>query len=144
MRNIDEELGLGPEEEPSANLNTTFVTRILEKSKTDEEIYKEDFEYARSTILDSIDSSKVLLEFALKIAQSTESARSLEIVDAILKGLVSSSNDLLEAHQKRRRFDNSKVKEEKANQINVDKAVFVGTQKELLEMIKKTRDEDTS
>ena len=73
----------------------------------------------------------------MSVAQQSEHPRAFEVAAGMLKNLADMNKDLLEI-QKRKQDLKPKVTTNTQN-INVDKAVFVGTAAELLKQLKENK-----
>jgi hypothetical protein len=73
----------------------------------------------------------------LHVAKESEAPRAYEVAATLIKNLSDLNKDLLDLQKKKR--DLRPV--EAATNINVDKAVFVGSTKELVKLLKSNRDE---
>ena len=113
---------------------------------TEEEIEKEkvdaDFELGREVFKELIDKSNVALDELLKVAKASESARAYEVVAKLVETTAGAAKDLLDTHKKRKDLKATPNKippidNSGQQNITVDKAVFVGSSRELLQQMKR-------
>ena len=91
-----------------------------------------DFEFARNNIRELAEKGKVAVDNILMVAKATDHPRAYEVAATLIKNMSDINKDLLEL-QKRKR-DLSPMKEQTV--VNVDKAVFVGSTRDLIKQIK--------
>jgi hypothetical protein len=91
-----------------------------------------DFEFARNNIRELAEKGRVAVDNILMVAKATDHPRAYEVAATLIKNMSDINKDLLEL-QKRKR-DLSPVKEHTV--VNVDKAVFVGSTRDLIKQIK--------
>lgn len=134
MKKINEKLSEALEIEPIELMDTEIVdvTPIEATSVIDD-----DAEYARKNIRELIEKGNTAMDNLLHVAKESEAPRAYEVASTLIKNLSDLNKDLLEI-QKRKR-DLKPV--ETSTNINVDKAVFVGSTKELVKLLKSNRDE---
>lgn len=96
-----------------------------------------DAEFARQNIRSLIEKGNNAFDDLLKVAKESEHPRSYEVTAGFLKNLADLNKDLLEL-QKRKK-DLSPEQNSQSKNINVDKAVFVGSTTELVKFIKENK-----
>jgi hypothetical protein len=96
-----------------------------------------DTQFARENIKDLIEKGSTAFEDLLKVAKESEHPRAYEVAAGFFKNLADLNKDLLEI-QKRKRDLKPELKSESQN-INVDKAVFVGSTTDLVKFIKENK-----
>jgi len=94
----------------------------------------DDAEFARTNIKDLIQKGNGAIDSLLEVAKATDHPRAYEVAANMLKSLAEMNKDLMEI-QKRKR-DLQPKETSPTNGINVDKAVFVGSTKELVKLLK--------
>ena len=92
----------------------------------------DDAEFARQNLRDLIEKGSDAANHIIAVAKQSDHPRAFEVVAGMLKNLSDMNKDLLEI-QKRKQDLQPKVTQ---NNINVDKAVFVGSTAELLKQLK--------
>ena len=103
--------------------------------KTEEEI-SNDAQFARQNIKGLITKGDDALDSLLRVAKESEHPRAFEVVAQTLKNLGELNKDLLEIQNRKRDLAPKKT----SSDINVDKAVFVGSTNDLVKMLKGKRD----
>lgn len=99
---------------------------------------EDDAEYARQNLRNLIDKGSDAANHIVEIAKQSEHPRAFEVAATMLKNLADMNKDLLEI-QKRKK-DLTGVAETK-NNINVDKAVFVGSTTDLVKFLKNNKEQ---
>ena len=99
------------------NMNTIFNleetvenTEIVEYSdpvedKSDEELLKQDFILARTTLVDLIKSNELALETVAAIAGSTEDPKSFEALSNLMSTQTNIVKELLNSHKKKKEIE---------------------------------------
>ena len=95
---------------------------------------EDDAEFARQNLRDLIEKGNDAAEHIIAVAKQSDHPRAFEVVAGMLKNLSDMNKDLLEI-QKRKQDLQPKTTNNTQN-INVDKAVFVGSTAELLKQLK--------
>jgi hypothetical protein len=94
----------------------------------------DDAEFARQNIRHLIEKGNDAMEGILTVAKASDHPRAYEVAANMLKSLTDMNKDLMEI-QKRKK-DLQPKENSPTNGINVDKAVFVGSTKELVKLLK--------
>jgi hypothetical protein len=94
----------------------------------------DDAEFARTNIKDLIQKGNGAIDNLLQVAKATDHPRAYEVAANMLKSLAEMNKDLMEI-QKRKK-DLQPKETSPTNGINVDKAVFIGSTKELVKLLK--------
>ena len=128
MKNLNEKLSEVLDVEPIDF--TEHKTEIVEVKTPIED----DAEFARTNIRDLISKGNNAVDNLLLVANASEHPRAYEVAAGLIKNLADLNKDLLEI-QKRKR-DLSPQESSGAKNINVDKAVFVGSTAELVKLLK--------
>ena len=128
MKNLNEKLSEVLDVEPIDF--TEHKTEIVEVKTPIED----DAEFARTNIRDLISKGNNAVDNLLLVANASEHPRAYEVAAGLIKNLADLNKDLLEI-QKRKR-DLSPQESSSAKNINVDKAVFVGSTAELVKLLK--------
>jgi len=131
MKKLNEKLSEALDIEPIEITNTEII-EVEPKDSIDD-----DAEFARQNIKTLIQKGNDAANHIVEIAKQSEHPRAFEVAAGLLKNLADMNKDLLEI-QKRKR-DLRPV--ETTNNINVDKAVFVGSTKDLVKFLKSNKDE---
>lgn len=93
---------------------------------------EDDANFARDNIRNLIDKGSDAVNELAAVARDSQHPRAYEVMATLIKNISDMNKDLLEI-QKRKR-DLSVV--QKSNDVNIDKAVFVGSTNELMKLIK--------
>jgi len=97
----------------------------------------DDAEFARQNIRDLIQKGNDAVEGILHVAKESEHPRAYEVAANLIKNLSDLNKDLMEI-QKRKR-DLVPQEHKNSGNINVDKAVFVGSTTELVKFLKNNK-----
>lgn len=100
--------------------------------------FQKDYELAQSNIKDLIGNGNVALESALKVATESDSPRAFEVVAILLKTMADLNNNMLEVHRKAK----TTTSENKQTIKQTNNAVFVGSTKDLQNLLNKERSTD--
>jgi hypothetical protein len=130
MKNLNEKLSKALDIEP---IELEPKTEIVEVKDSIED----DAEFARQNLRSLIQKGNDAADHIVEIAKQSEHPRAFEVAAGILKNLADMNKDLLEI-QKRKQDLQPKVTNNNQN-INVDKAVFVGSTAELLKQLKELK-----
>lgn len=137
MNNLNEKLSEALNIEPlnlaKPNVEVSSSTELIEVK----DVVEDDAAYARNNLRNLIDKGSVAVDNILLVAAASEHPRAYEVAAGMLKNLADMNKDLLEI-QKRKQDLQPKVTNNTQN-INVDKAVFVGSTAELLKQLKENK-----
>jgi hypothetical protein len=92
------------------------------------------YQQSRDNLQDVIDQGKDALDDILRIAKESEQPRAFEVFGSLLKNIVEANKELITMQKQMREMDNNIRKESNTNVI--DKAIFVGSTKELQSLLK--------
>lgn len=95
-----------------------------------------DTDFARSNIKELIKKGTSAVDEILQVAKHSEHPRAYEVAGALIKSMADLNKDLLEL-QKRKKELQVSSKASDSKDVNIDKAVFVGSTAELMKLIKK-------
>lgn len=98
------------------------------------EVVDDDANFARCNIRSLIEKGNQAMDDLLNVAKASEHPRAYEVAAGLIKNLADLNKDLLEI-QKRRK-DLSPQEASSVKNVNVDKAVFVGSTAELVKLLK--------
>jgi hypothetical protein len=124
MKKIDEKLSEVLDIEPVEYSQTTEVVEIKNP-------IHDDAEFARENIRGLIDKGNVAMDNLLHVAKESEHPRAYEVAANMLKSLAEMNKDLLEIQKRKRDLE-----PKQSSDVKIDKAVFVGSTAELINMIK--------
>jgi hypothetical protein len=110
---------------------------IMVVEKTDMTEVENDYQLARNTLRDMIKKGNGALDHLIDISRETEHPRSYEVTSTLIKTISDSATALMELQKKNKDIRNiNQESNVNPNNINVEKAVFVGTPADLLKKIK--------
>lgn len=121
--------------------NDTPVTPIQPKPKVDPIEYDldEDYEESRETLKQLVRKGNDAIDHLLAIATDTEHPRAFEVVATLIKNTAEANEKLLAMQKTMRELKNIKSKD---NNLNVEKAIFVGSTTELSKLVKEMKNSD--
>jgi hypothetical protein len=131
MKKINEKLSEVLDIEPIQILDKEIVE--VETKNTIED----DAEYARQNLRKLIDKGNDAANHIVEIAKQSEHPRAFEVAANMLKNLADMNKDLLEIQKRKKDLISTT---ETKNNINVDKAVFVGSTTELVKFLKSNKE----
>ncbi len=130
MNNLNEKLSEALEIQPLEIKQSTEIVEI-------KDVVEDDAEFARQNIRDLIVKGNDAASHIVEIAKQSEHPRAFEVAAGMLKNLSDMNKDLLEI-QKRKQDLQPKVTNNTQN-LNIDKAVFVGSTAELLKQLSENK-----
>lgn len=130
MNNLNEKLSEALEIQPLEIKQSTEIVEV-------KDVVDDDAEFARQNIRNLIEKGNDAASHIVEIAKQSEHPRAFEVAAGMLKNLSDMNKDLLEI-QKRKQDLQPKVTNNTQN-LNIDKAVFVGSTAELLKQLKENK-----
>jgi hypothetical protein len=97
---------------------------------------EDDAEFARCNIRNLIEKGNQAMDQLLQVANASEHPRAYEVAAGLIKNLADLNKDLLEIQKRRKDLTGEN---NPAKNINVDKAVFVGSTTELVKFLKNNK-----
>ena len=94
---------------------------------------EDDSEFARKNIRELIEKGNTAIDNLLHVAKESEHPRAYEVAAGLIKNLSDLNKDLLEVQKRKKDLTGES---QNAKNINVDKAVFVGSTTELVKFLK--------
>jgi hypothetical protein len=144
MSNLEKKLSetLNVEIEKEEELNNLPVVESKNEITPIEQAANEDTEFARDNIKNLINKGSVALDNLLQVARESEHPRAYEVAATMIKNLSDSNKDLLDLQKKRKDLSpsNGNIVGNTKN-MNIDKAVFVGSTTELVKFLKNKQEE---
>lgn len=110
---------------------------------TDIEELDSDFLESRNRLEELMDRGMKLFSNAAHVAESSESPRSFEVASDLMKNLANMQKDLMELHAKRKSTKSNTEKSSNGGTNNIENAIFVGTTKDLLDVVNETKNKNT-
>jgi len=97
-----------------------------------------DADFARDNIRDLVTQGNQAVSELMLIARDGQHPRAFEVLSGLMKNLADMNKDLLEIQKRKKDLA---PKAEAQNNLNIDKAVFVGSTAELVKMLKTQKQE---
>jgi hypothetical protein len=132
MKKLNEKLSEIFDVEP-INLEENNVASELVVSETSNPV-ETDAEIARQNIKELLNKGGRAIDELAIVARDSQHPRAYEVMAGMLKNLADMNKDLLEIQKKK--HDLIGVKAD-SKDVNIDKAIFVGSTTELMKLIKK-------
>jgi hypothetical protein len=95
-----------------------------------------DADFARNNIRELVTQGNQAVNELMLIARDGQHPRAFEVLSGLMKNLADMNKDLLEIQKRKKDLI---PKTEAQNNLNIDKAVFVGSTAELVKMIKSNK-----
>ena len=130
MNNLNDKLSKALDIEPIELIPSKEIVEIKDP-------IEDDAEFARQNLRDLIEKGNDAAEHIIAVAKQSDHPRAFEVVAGMLKNLSDMNKDLLEI-QKRKQDLQPKVTNNTQN-LNIDKAVFVGSTSELPKQLKENK-----
>ena len=127
MKHLNEKLSEALNIQPIEVLPSTEIVEVKDQ-------VADDAEFARQNLRDLIEKGSDAADHIIAVAKQSDHPRAFEVVAGMLKNLSDMNKDLLEI-QKRKQDLQPKTTNNTQN-LNIDKAVFVGSTAELLKQLK--------
>lgn len=93
---------------------------------------EDDFTFARQNIRTLAEQGQVAVNEILQVAKATQHPRAFEVAATLIKNMSDINKDLMDLQKKK----NDLLPKREETIVNVDKAVFVGSTKDLIKQIK--------
>ena len=93
----------------------------------------------RDNLKGIIETSSIAIDGILNVASEGESPRAYEVVSQLIKTATDANKDLISLHKQIKDIEKADDKKEEKTQVT-NNALYVGSTKELLSMIKDTSD----
>lgn len=107
---------------------------ITPKSLPKEEVAETDYEYTRGNLYSLIEKGQQAISDILDVAQQSDSPRAYEVAGQLIKNVADVSDKLIDLQQKMKKLNEDEpIKGPK----NVTNALFVGSTKDLQNLLKK-------
>jgi hypothetical protein len=97
-----------------------------------------DADFARNNIRELVTQGNQAVNELMLIARDGQHPRAFEVLSGLMKNLADMNKDLLEIQKRKKDLA---PKAETQNNLNIDKAVFVGSTAELVKMLKTQKQE---
>jgi hypothetical protein len=110
----------------------TEKTEVITSETTS--VVQSDTEFARGNIKNLIEKGNTAIDELLQVARHSEHPRAYEVAAGLIKNLSDLNKDLLEIQKKKQELEGNKGQSNK--DVNIDKAVFIGSTTELMKLLK--------
>jgi Terminase DNA packaging enzyme len=126
------------------------LKRTLAATLPDEEKANNDANFARENLYNLINQSNVSIVEIMKIAKESMSARHYEVLALLLQTNAKMTEQMVKINADKQLIQNNAINLERnrggatggpGSNVHIQNAVFVGTTKELLTMVKSTQDQ---
>lgn len=136
MKNMTDKLAeifdIEPVEQTPIVETQEVLPAMVESTNADVET---DFEFARQNMKTLINQGNAAVEHIISVAKATDHPRAFEVVATLMNTVAGMNKDLMAI----RKVKQDVTGEKKSQQINVDKAVFVGSTADLIKQIKENK-----
>jgi hypothetical protein len=102
---------------------------------------EDDYSFARKNLRELIVKGSTAIDEILFVAKESEHPRAFEVASNFLKNLSELNKDLLQLSKTKKEIEGRDARL-KGGDINVEKAVFVGSTNELSKLLKKQKEEE--
>jgi heterodisulfide reductase subunit C len=113
----------------------TTISKQFEVEQMEEDLEK-DYQESRKTLKTLITKGNDAIDHLLGIATETEHPRAFEVVATLIKNTAEANEKLLMMQKTMRELKNIKSRD---SNLNVDKAIFVGSTSELSKLVKELK-----
>jgi hypothetical protein len=113
----------------------TTISKQFEVEQMEEDLEK-DYQESRKTLKTLITKGTDAIDHLLGIATETEHPRAFEVVATLIKNTAEANEKLLMMQKTMRELKNIKSRD---SNLNVDKAIFVGSTSELSKLVKELK-----
>jgi len=134
MKKINEKLSQILDVEPITIEQTVVTSTEIVEMPIGDNVVETDADYARNNIKSLIDKGSDAIQELAVVARDSQHPRAYEVMANMLKHLTDMNKDLLEIQK--RKQDLTGIKESGSKDVNIDKAVFVGSTAELMKLLK--------
>jgi hypothetical protein len=135
MNNINEKLSEIFDVEPIELTQSNTEVVVVAETNTSLDVVESDTEFARKNLRELIKKGGSAIDEILQVAKHSEHPRAYEVAAGFIKNMADLNKDLLEL-QKRKKDLQAVSGKESSKDVNIDKAVFVGSTAELMKLIK--------
>ena len=122
-KNLNQVLEIEPSPQTTEEKSLTVIPKDAEQ----------DFDYSRSNYYELIEKGNLALDGILEVAKESQHPRAYEVAANMMKNLSDMTDKLMLLQQQRKQLEGGA---NKAPQVQVDKAVFVGSTADLLKKLK--------
>jgi DNA polymerase IIIc chi subunit len=130
--NLSEILNIDPEPKPIVARSSEPKEVTVAMDDADK-----DFQRARENLKELVNLGFQAIDGVLKVASEGDSPRAYEVVAQMIKAVAETNKDLVELHQRMKTIKEDKYEQKTVN--NTTNAIFLGSTKELQELINPKR-----
>jgi len=148
-KNLSDALGIDHETSPVEKQEVVpYQLEVLDEPIDTNKDQEDDYRLARKVLRNLIVKGNDAIEEISQIARQNESARGYEVVSTLIKTVAETTKDLYNVQKMTKDLkgpdpdSDPRKKTPDAGNINVEQAVFVGSAAELLDAIKKKKEQD--
>lgn len=134
MKKVNEKLSELFDIEP---IDTSEKQEVIPVNVSEED----DYSFARKNLRELIVKGSTAIDEILFVAKESEHPRAFEVASNFLKNLSELNKDLLQLSKTKKEIEGRDARL-KGGDINVEKAVFVGSTNELSKLLKKQKEEE--
>ena len=124
--------------EPVDNSPNLPIQYHENKQVSDDKQVEADLKYVRDNLYDLISSGHTAIDQMMSIADQSQHPRAYEVLSNMIRQMVETNKDLLDVHEKKKKIK-SESQEQKST---VNNNLFVGSTKDVLELIKQSQEKD--
>ena len=136
MNNLNEKLSEALNIQPLEVVNPIVENNVSTELVEVKDQIQDDADYARKNLRNLIDKGSVAVDNILLVAAASEHPRAYEVAAGLIKNLSDLNKDLLEVQKRKKDLTGES---QNAKNINVDKAVFVGSTTDLVKFLKNNK-----
>jgi transcription initiation factor IIE alpha subunit len=140
---IEKVLGAEPEAKPLTNTGipqNAVVVSVPPRPLTDDELandLKTDYQIVRDNLKELVNMGKNALDGVIQVAQEGDQPRAYEVVAQMIKTLSETNRELMDLHNRVKTV--RKVDQSVTNNTTTNQSIYVGSTKELQDIINSTR-----
>ena len=134
MKKMNEKLSEIFDVEPIPISEPKQTREIVEISS--ENVVEQDTDFARNNLKELINKGDTALKELAVVARDSQHPRAYEVMAGMLKNLADINKNLLDIQKQKQDLTGEKTS---SKDVNIDKAVFVGSTAELMKLIKNNK-----
>lgn len=113
------------------------VTNLPDAVGFDRFDQQQDYDKARKTLHSVIETGETAIQSLAELAQETEEPRAYEVLATLIKSVTDATSEMYNIQKKTKDLNKTEAARGTGSELNVQKAVFVGTPSDLLTKMKK-------
>lgn len=123
--------------EPVDNSPNLPIQYHENKQVNDDKQVEADLKYVRDNLYDLISSGSTAIDQMMSIADQSQHPRAYEVLANMIRQMVETNKDLLDIHEKKK-----KIQSQQEQKSTVNNNLFVGSTKDVLELIKQSQENE--